>query len=326
MTKISKLTPAQTARFPEFVERWTKIGLCTDPADRPRAEDAIRQMYRCGGLEPPKQIVWCGSPLTQGLTRAIILDGKTGASVRASVGASVRDSVRASVWDSVGDSVEASVWNSVYGQHDASWLAFYDFFAEACGLSNQTSRLSGLLLLAQSAGWALPHQNICWVSERHHILQRDAQGRLHCLSGPAVAYPDGWAIYAVHGVRVPEYIIERPSEIDIAKIDAQNNAEIRRVMIDRYRHGEEINGAGAYLRDSHAKRIDHDEQFGTLYRREIPGDEPIVMVEVVNRSPEPDGRFRHYMLRVPPDMTTAHEAVAWTFGKTPQTYRPMVES
>jgi hypothetical protein len=44
MSLIEKLTDEQIARFPEFVERWTKIGLCTDPADRPRVEAAIREM------------------------------------------------------------------------------------------------------------------------------------------------------------------------------------------------------------------------------------------------------------------------------------------
>src|SRR6185295_7279682 len=143
--KITKLTEAQIARFPEFVERWTKIGLCTDPADRPRAEAGVRMAYQAAGLEPPKRIVWCGSPLSQGLTRAIVLGvangdvkieqpgdsvwdsvwasvgasvrDSVGDSVRASVGDSVRDSVGASVGasvrDSVGDSVRASVWDSV---------------------------------------------------------------------------------------------------------------------------------------------------------------------------------------------------------------------
>ena len=44
--KIEKLTPEQEARFPEFVEKWTRIGLCTDPADRPAAERAIAEIYR----------------------------------------------------------------------------------------------------------------------------------------------------------------------------------------------------------------------------------------------------------------------------------------
>ena len=220
--KIENLTPDQIARFPEFVRRWTDIGLSTEPADRPCAEAAIRDMYRCAGLEPPQKIVWCGSPLSQGITRAIILDKKragVGASVRASVGASVRASVRDSVWDSVG----ASVGDSVYGQHDADWLAFYRYFFEVLGLQRQTKKLTGLWSLAEAAGWALPHKNICWVSERHHILQRDGRGRLHSLVGPACAFPDGWAIYAVNGVRVPAHWVENRDTLDPAEgLKAQN--------------------------------------------------------------------------------------------------------
>ena len=35
---------------------------------------------------------------------------------------------------------------------------------------------------------------------------------------------------------------------------------------------------------------------------ERPGDDPMVMVEVINSSPEPDGSYRTYWLRVPPTM------------------------
>jgi hypothetical protein len=73
MSRIKALTPEQIARFAEFRDRWTQIGLCTDPADQPRAEAAIREMYRQGGLEPPAKIVWCGSPLSLALTRTAIL-------------------------------------------------------------------------------------------------------------------------------------------------------------------------------------------------------------------------------------------------------------
>lgn len=55
---------------------------------------------------------------------------------------------------------------------------------------------------------------------------------------------------------------------------------------------------------------------GTLWRLHKEGwlGEPLVMVEVVNSSPEPDGTHRHYFLRVPPTIETARAAVAWTFG------------
>ena len=101
--------------------------------------------------------------------------------------------------------------------------------------------------------------------------------------------------------------MEHPEWITVAKIDAEENTEIPT------RHGRERYGPDRFVRDSRAQAIDHDERWGTLYRREIAGDEPLLMIEVVNRSPESDGTFRRYMLRVPPATKTALEAVAWTF-------------
>jgi len=244
MKKIEQLTADQESRLAEFRDKWIAIGLSTEPADRPRAEAAIRIMYRSAGLAEPNKIVWCGSPL--------FLEGKFSQAVGDSVGDSVADSIRdfvqlsawdsvrdsvsdsvwdsvwasvgasvgASVWDSVWPSVRASVgasasdsvwdssWDSGYGQHDANWLAFYDFFMEACGLRDETARLLGLIEQAKSAGWYLPYANICYIAERPTVLRRNDRGQLHCVSGPAMAYPDGFSIYALNGVRVPEELAE----------------------------------------------------------------------------------------------------------------------
>lgn len=358
MFRIEKLTKAQIDRFPEFVEKWTKIGLSTDPADRKRAEAGILKAYRLAGLPNPQKIIWTTSPLVNG-TIAIL---KKGASVRTSVWASVRDSiwaivgdnvgdsvgasvwaivrenVRDSVWDnvwdnvgasvvasvwdsvgaSVGDSVRASVGNSVYGSHEAGWLSFYNYFDEVCGLRKETAKLDGLIEISKSANWLLPYQDICFISERHNILHLDEHGRLHNETGPALAYPDGFSIFAVHGVRVSSEIIEQPHAITVKAIENQNNVEIRRVMIERY-------GIARFLLDSGAKKI-HNDPYGTLYRKEIPDDEPLVMVQVQNSTPEPDGSFKSYFLRVPPEMQTAKQAVAWTFEQNPEEYQPMFES
>jgi hypothetical protein len=121
-----------------------------------------------------------------------------------------------------------------------------------------------------------------------------------------------------HGMRVPAQIIKAPATITVAQIEAEANAEVRRVMIQRY-------GMARYLSDSGAKQISETER-GTLYRKELAGDEPIVMVKVRNSTPEPDGSVKDYFLRVPPTMTNASEAVAWLCGKTAETYRPEVET
>ena len=61
-------------------------------------------------------------------------------------------------------------------------------------------------------------------------------------------------------------------------------------------------------------------------RSDIPDDEPIVMIEVVNRTREPDGSFKRYWVRVPPEMGTAREAVAWTFNMPASQYAPEIET
>ena len=89
---------------------------------------------------------------------------------------------------------------------------------------------------------------------------------------------------------------------------------------------DEVHGAPAYMRDAGGKSLDHDERFGTLWRREIKDDEPIVILEVINSTRETDGHFKHYWLRVPPNMRTAHQASAWTFNIPVAEYAPAVET
>jgi len=64
MKKIEFLTKSQQSRFQEFVEKWTRIGLSTEPADRIRAEAGIRKSYEIGGIKQPQRVVWCGSPFS----------------------------------------------------------------------------------------------------------------------------------------------------------------------------------------------------------------------------------------------------------------------
>jgi len=371
--QIESLTEEQRGRFAEFADRWTAVGLCTEPADRTAAEAGVRLAYEIAA-KPAPRIVWCMSPLSGALARAIVTSKKVRASVVASIRASVSDSVRASVWasveasvaasvrasvwDSVWDSVVASVWDSVaasvrdsvaasvsasvsdsvaasvsasvwdsvaasvraacYGQHDATGLAFHRYFHDVCGLVEQTKKLSGLWAIAESAGWFWPDERVCWVCERQSRVRKDDRGRLHADDGAAVQYPDGWGVWAWHGVRVPRRVIQQPETLKVDEIDGEQNVEVRRVMIERF-------GQQRYLTEGNAKLLHHDD-WGTLYRREIRGDEPLVMVSVVNATREPTGEFKNYWLRVPPNMTTAREAVAWTFAKEENEYAPTVES
>ncbi len=289
---LETLTKEQESLLPVYRDKWLQIGLSTEPACRDKAERAIAQVYRCVGLQPPRKIVWCGSPLSQGLTRAAILD------------------------KIIRDSVGASVGASVYGQHDANWLGFYDYFRGALGLEEQTEKIIGLIAQAQHAGWFLPHQYICWVSERHHVLQRDQRGRLHCVTGPAVMYPDGWAIYAWHGVRVQEAVIEQAGSITVEAIVAEQNTEVRRVMRNLY-------GTERFLRDAGAEEISREDRHGArLLRLRLHGD-PVDIRAVELTCPSTGNK---YLERVPPDISDCMEALGWRFRVQAKEYQPITDS
>ena len=215
MPTLRTLSAAQRARFPEFVEKWTRIGLCTEPADRLRAEAGIRLTYAAANLPPPARIVWCASPLTMYITRRMAEQLLTQGKMK---------SVGASVWESVGE--------SVFGQHEAGWLGFYDYFRKVCGFVKPTAPLEGLWCTAHACGWWLPREQICWVSERHTILHRDVQGRLHSEYGLACGYPDGWGVYALHGVRMEPWMVTTPAErMNVVEFVNVKNADQRRELI-----------------------------------------------------------------------------------------------
>ncbi|SEL92520.1 DUF6745 domain-containing protein, partial [Paraburkholderia caballeronis] len=268
------------------------------------------------------------------------------------VWAQVGDQVWAQVRDQVGALARDGLYNQFGGSiYDAEWCAFVTFMRDVVGVKVD-AKFNVHDELHKSCGWVWWHQNILAISDRPAVINRDARGRLHCESGPSIAYRDDWKLYHVHGVLVPADIIEDPTSITVQRIEAETNAEVRRVMIERY-------DTARYLLDSGARQLQRDD-YGVLYRKELPDDEPLVMVRVLNSTPEPDGeltreqaaeafgeaavqsrldtmrtigmridvepRFKTYFLRVPPDTRSAHAGVAWSFGKTPETYRPVIES
>ena len=337
MPRLTTISDEMRATFPAIVEEWTRIGLSTAPADRPTAEAGVVAAYRAAGLQPPERIVWGTSPLAGTLWSAVLnahsvrasvgdsVEDRVGASVWASVWASVEDSVWASVGDSVWASVGASVrarvrasvgehiWRACYGQHDAGWLSVCETLRQH-GLADVVAPLDGIIAVARSAGWWWPRARVCLVTERPIALHRDQQGRLHHEREMAIQYPDGWGVYAVHGVRVPAQVVCHPETLTRDQVSREENVEVRRVMLERF-------GVERYLRESNARRV-HRDDWGTLWSLPVKRDEPLTMVEVLNSTPEPDGSYRTYFLRVPPSMRRARQAIAWTFGMQEEDYLP----
>jgi len=386
--RITTINEEQKARFPEWVQRYIEIGLSTQPADFDKATAAALRAYELCNIGQPMVVLRMSSPYgaTLGGCIAWAMLRELGQQVESQVESQVRSQVesqvwsqvwsqvrsqvesqvrsqvwsqvRSQVWSQVESQVGSAIYNDRGGAFWSSWIAYVAFMRDVLGWSDPVlDRFQIDEDLATSCGWVWWHENVLAISDRPSIVNRDEQGRLHCETGPAIAYRDGWAIHAVHGVVVPADIIEDPASVTPSRIESESNAEIRRVMIERY-------GASRYLLDSGAKVI-HRDAVGILYRKELADDEPIVMVRVLNSTPEPDGvmsrdeaiaafgdaakaamdapadaRFKEYMLRVDPELRpllsdgtkgnpqkiTARNAVASSFGLRGEDYEPYIES
>ena len=346
MARIEHLTDAQKAAMTGHVQKWLNIGLSTQPADRPKAEAGIRNAYQAAGLTPPRIYIWLNSPYAGAHGAALLTHhwdqvrdqvgaqvgaqvrdqvwAQVGAQVWAQVGAQVGDQVWAQVRAQVGAQVGAQVYKSVWGQHDY-WLSFYDYFGQVLELE-APARLSGVMEVAASSGWWWPFENMVILTERPVLLKRDNQGRLHAEDGPAMAYPDGFAIYAWHGTRVPADMVTGPGWT-YQRILKEENTEIRRCAIERMGWPEFITAAG--LVECAPSAQDPGNPGHTLHLYELPGDifdETVKVLVCTNATDERDGTRRVFGLTVPGSISSPVAAAAWTFGLNPSDYATMARA
>ncbi len=187
----------------------------------------------------------------------------------------------------------------------------------------QLAKLKWWIDLSKSCGWWEPYEGIVFACERPLKQSVDELGRLHCEDGPAIVCRDGWLVYAIHNIRVPADIVEHPELITAEQIKAEKNAEIRRVMMQRFGFDRYVKEIGAVLKNT--------DEVGKLWR--VEDEAPFHIAEVINSTPEPDGSTKIYFIPVPDDndmtrkrMKTCREAVAWSFGLQESEYRPQVQT
>ncbi|GAB2628515.1 hypothetical protein Aab01nite_21960 [Paractinoplanes abujensis] len=208
--------------------------------------------------------------------------------------------------------------DAIYGQHDGVWLSTFEAADRLHPGSGLLDGLTGLTAVARHCGWWWAGSRFAILTERPSLLARDNVGRLHRGEGPAIGYPDGYALWAWRGMPIPTDLAAELPHLTADRIGAESNAELRRVMLEHF-------GYERYLQEAGARAL-HQDETGTLWHLPLTGDEPLVMVEVVNATPEPDGTSRVYWLRVPPGTRTARAGVAWTFGLTADEYHPLLQT
>jgi hypothetical protein len=170
--------------------------------------------------------------------------------------------------------------------------------------------------IRSGAGWFAIKDTTCYVAMLPE-LQCDEQLQLHNSEGPAIRATRGGDEYYLRGFRTNGPVVMDPSSISLPFILSQRNAEFRQVLLS---HAGLIN-----LINDPSVVLLHEDRDGGVRRRLVrlggPENEPIVAVLV-----ECPSTGRRYALRVPPNMQTCRQAVAWTFSRDASQYRPIFQT
>jgi hypothetical protein len=281
--------------------------------------------------------VWMYCPedaVLSGISDRSIVVVTVGQSLRGTLTDSVVAPLRAALARAIGKAADDDRLTSAggiiafRGQHDASWVGYYDTRRRA-GLGGYAcadlSELDVWATLARSAGWWWPGEGLCVMAERPLAVHTEplagshhGELRLHRADGPAIAFADGFGADVLHGTPVPGWVISDPT-VDL--IRSEPNIEVRRSAIERL-------GWDTYIRDAGMALIATCPDPGNPGAElELYDDTPSTgwgapgrVLLVTNGTPEPDGHRRRYGINVPGSLDNPVEAAAWTYGLPGELY------
>jgi hypothetical protein len=214
------------------------------------------------------------------------------------------------------------IWRGNAQFHGGAVARVIAMWAELRPRSAQSALLDGWIQVAQSTGWWWALDGFVVCSDRPLVLRRDQRGLLHHDTGPAIAYRDGFAFHALHGVAVPQALIENKltaREILNLPSPQQRVAGINRITWDRFIAEMRCRQVGAAVPDP-----GNPGQFLTLYQlpNNVFGRTARVLM-CNNATPDPDGTRRRFGIPVPGHIDDPVGAAAWTFGIEPDEYRQL---
>jgi len=289
MANVTELTQEQKAMIPEWNEHWIKVGLSTEPVDWDKATQAITKVYEILG-HPAPEFVLCDGPMDAYNKVCKVLPDLSSSDFQS---------------------------GTLNGSMDADWVGMYKFYKDVLGVED-IENTDILADITTSCGMWTPYDTTCYIQKRPTIIRMDNDAEppvLHCEDGPAISYEDGTEIYCWRGVTIPkEWVTDKENLKPETALTWEN--------IEQRRAAAEIIGWHKVLDKLNAKVInaDPDDEIGTLVEVDIPdiGKERFLRVKC--------GTGREFALPVPPELTTALDANAWTYGLEAKDFMPEVRT
>ncbi len=208
------------------------------------------------------------------------------------------------------EQLKNQIKNACFGQHDLYWLGYWQFVRKILGAEYTGTNPDGMLQVAFNSGWWWPYDGVCILSERPQEAHKDEDGRYHRRDGLAIRYPDGSGVATWHGTRIPNEWVLDPTTLTPEVALTHPNVEQRRAAAEMLGWAAIINHLQPLVVNQ-----DPDPRIGTLLRVDLPDAPNSQFLRVLC------GTGRTFVLPVPPEMLTALEANAWTYGLNPEDFK-----
>jgi hypothetical protein len=209
---IDALTPEQEAKIPQYVEKYTAMGLSTAQETQENAERIFKEFQeKVLKMATPAPVKLMKSPTACNL--AIY---------------SSEYSKQGKAFDPVAEKIKM-IYPYFDCQFWAGWASFYDFMRNELGIEYPPEY--DVFRQCITFGMVYPTPDCCYVCQPPTVLKKNANG-LHCEDGPAVSYGGDNEIYALNGVVMDKKYVLTPAEkIEPLDVLKESNVEVRRELI-----------------------------------------------------------------------------------------------
>ncbi len=193
---------------------------------------------------------------------------------------------------------------------DISLISQIDYCVSVLNWKCDEKKWKALESLVTNCGWVYFFEKTCVICHRPTKLLFDEENRLHGEGEAAIEFLDNYQIFAYQNVILPEkYGRFHPHQWQPYWLLSETNAELRRVLIQGIGYGRICQELGAI-------ELDSWREYTLLKINSDVDVEPIYLLKMICPS---TGHI--HVLRVPPTMKTAREAISWTnWGVDPEEF------
>lgn len=232
--KIEKLTPEQEAKFPEYVDKWTKIGRNTDRLDQQETERIIHNFQEHILKRKKTPVVIFNNPNECWVACNYAATGVAPEDLHARV-----DNFFNTPKGERDIEPGAPVFPYQEGSFFVSVFSFYDYMFNELNIEidPKLRKLYDMWEETSKLGLIYPLDDVCIVSEKPTVVRLNEDNQLHCDGDTALEYAGHgpFKIFALNGVMVDEYLATTPSgKLDLKYYHEIQNADQKTEFVRKF--------------------------------------------------------------------------------------------